>query len=314
MYYQGTDCYPAPISNATQWTVQPAGTFQACGPTVTRLPNGAYSCLFDCYQQPLFQPRRLQVDDLIDFPDSLPSRVVHEIERFWRLADRFQKHGFLHRRGYLFYGKQGCGKSSLIHQVVAQIIAAGHVAFFCGHPAIFIRCLEQFRRVEPERPIVCVFEDIDAIIKFYGDSDLLQWLDGNHQVDQAVNLASTNYPENLDRRIVSRPRRFDRILRIDAPDDRLRGAYFARKLPELSEEERGHWVRLTDGLPFAALAELVISVCCLGNDLDETVKLLRSLDENTPSSCEFANNGAVAAQYTRGQRARRKSKGPRPPG
>src|SRR5262249_5544417 len=81
-----------------------------------------------------------------------------------------------------------------------------HVAFFCGHPAVFIRCLELFRRVEPERPIVCVFEDIDAIIKYYGDSDLLQWLDGNHQVDQAGNLASTHYPEDLDRRIISPPR------------------------------------------------------------------------------------------------------------
>jgi AAA+ superfamily predicted ATPase len=297
MYYEGNDCYPAPAnSNATQWTVLPGGSYQSCGPTVARLPHGAYSCLLDCYQQPLFQPRRLQVDDLIDFPNSLPSRVVHEIERFWQLGDRFRKYGFLHRRGYLFYGKQGCGKSSLIHQVVAQIIAAGHVAFFCENPTAFLRCMEKFRQVEPQRPIVCVFEDIDALIKYYGDSDLLQWLDGNHQVDKAVNLASTNYPENLDRRIVSRPRRFDRILRIDGPDARLRDAYFARKLPELSEEERGRWVRLTDGLPFAALAELVISVCCLGNGLEETAALLHDLDRNTPSSSEFANNGAVAAE------------------
>src|SRR5262249_5544418 len=96
------------------------------------------------------------------------------------------------------------------------------------------------------------------------------------------------------RRIISRPRRFDRILRIDAPDTRQREAYFARKLPELSAAELEHWVQLTDGLPFAALAELVISVCCLENGLEETVELLRSLDQHTPSSCEFANNGAVA--------------------
>src|SRR5262249_25457148 len=170
-------------------------------------------------------------------------------------GERFRRHGFLHRRGYLFYGKQGGGKSSLIHLIVSQVVAAGHVAFFCEVPWIFVPALERFRALEPRRPIVCVFEDIDAIIANYGDSHLLQWLDGNHQVDLAVNLASTNYPEKLDRRIIARPRRFDRVLRIDAPDAELRDAYFARKLPDLPAAERRKWVALSAGLPLAAPAE-----------------------------------------------------------
>ena len=133
---------------------------------------------------------------------------------------------------------------------------------------------------------------INTIIKRYGDAALLQWLDGNHQVDRVVNLASTNYPERLDRRIVSRPRRFDRILRIDAPDADFRDAYLAHKLPEQPAAERPRWVELTEGLPFAALAELVISVACLGNDLEESVALLKSLDAQTPSSLEFADGPA----------------------
>ena len=104
-----------------------------------------------------------------------------------------------------------------------------------------------------------------------------------------MNLATTNYPEKLDRRIISRPRRFDRILRIDAPDARMREAYFARKVPDLTAAELARWVDLTDGLPFAALAEMVISVCCLGNELEEAAELLRSLDAHNPSSAEFAN-------------------------
>ncbi len=144
--------------------------------------------------------------------------------------------------------------------------------------------------------MVCVFEDIDALIKAYGDSELLQWLDGNHQVDKAINLATTNYPETLDRRIISRPRRFDRILRIDAPDARLRHAYFLRKLPELSAVERDRWVEVSDGLPFAALAELIISVCCLGNDLDRSAALLQELDSHNPSSAEFQNGNQEEPQ------------------
>src|SRR5262249_10422149 len=82
----------------------------------------------------------------------------------------------------------------------------------------------------------------------------------------------------------------DRILRIDAPDARVREAYFARKVPDLSRPELTKWVDLTDGLPFAALAEVVISVCCLGNDLEEAAKLLKALDAHNPTSLEFANS------------------------
>jgi hypothetical protein len=272
-----------------QWMLTGPNTFQMCGRTTEQLPAGAYSVYMDNCGNAVFQARELQVDELIHFPDSLPARVLGEIRRFWSTGERFARYGYLHRRGYLLYGKQGCGKSSLIHQIVRDIVADGHVAFFCGSPYYFIRCMEKFRQVEPARPIVCIFEDIDAIIEQNGDADLLQWLDGNHQVDKAVNLATTNYPEKLDRRIISRPRRFDRILRIDAPDARMREAYFAKKVPELTAVELARWVDLTDGLPFAALAEMVISVCCLGNDLEEAAKLLRSLDAHNPSSAEFAN-------------------------
>ncbi len=275
-------------ASGLQWMVR-GNTFMMCGRTLPRLPAGAYSCSQDYNGNAVFTARNLQADDIIDFPDSLAAKVLDEIERFWQLGDRFRKHGFLHRRGYLFYGKQGGGKSSLVHLIVGRILDAGHLAFFCEQPGSFIGCMEQLRQVEPDRPMVCVFEDIDAIIKTYGDSELLQWLDGNHQVNKAINLATTNYPESLDRRIISRPRRFDRILRIDAPDARLRQAYFKRKLPELSVAELDRWVELSDGLPFAALAEMIISVCCLGNDLEKSALLLKELDSHNPSSSEFGD-------------------------
>lgn len=275
-----------------QWMIAGPNKFQVCGRTTDALPPGAYTVYFDGCGNPVYEGRNLQADELIHFPDSLPAKVQGEIKQFWGVGERFARYGFLHRRGYLLYGKQGCGKSSLVNQIVADVIADGHVAFYCQYPGHFIACMQKFRDVEPQRPMVCVFEDIDAIIANYGDSDLLQWLDGNHQVDKAVNLATTNYPEKLDRRIISRPRRFDRILRIDAPDARMREAYLARKVPELTGAELAKWVALSENLPFAALAEMVISVCCMGNDLEETAKLMHSIDAHNPSSAEFANSEA----------------------
>jgi hypothetical protein len=272
-----------------QWMITGPGKYQMCGRTVEELPAGAYTVHLDNCGNPNYVARDLQTDELIHFTDSLPAKVQNEIRHFWTRGEQFARFGFLHRRGYLLYGKQGCGKSSLVNQIVTDVVADGHLAFYCSYPSHFIHCMQKFREVEPARPIVCVFEDIDATIEHYGDSDLLQWLDGNHQVDKAVNLATTNYPEKLDRRIISRPRRFDRVLRIDAPDARMREAYLARKVPELTAAELARWVELTADLPFAALAEVVISVCCMGNDLEEAAKLLRSIDAHNPSSTEFAN-------------------------
>jgi SpoVK/Ycf46/Vps4 family AAA+-type ATPase len=295
-YYQPPGYFPgAEVGNRpVQWKMVQAGVFEVCGVTAQQLPAGAYGCTLNQYGEVQLVARDLQVDDLIDFADSLPSKILREIESFWDLGDKFQKHGYLHRRGYLLYGPQGSGKSSVVHQVVHRIIDAGHVAVFCEHPGFLTRAMEVFRKIEPDRPVVCLFEDIDAIIETHGDSELLQWLDGSHQINKVINIATTNYPERLDRRIVSRPRRFDRIIKIEAPTAAIRETYLSRKLPDLAGSgQLPRWVQLTDGLSFAALAELVISVACLGNSLEETVELLRQLDDQHLSSKDFDRPGTM---------------------
>lgn len=278
-------------TDVLQWSHGKEGKYQVCGDTTRNLPAGGYSCDFDNCGNPLFTRRKLSTDNLIQASQGLASEVLHEVDRFWSLESCFRKYGFLHRRGYLFYGKQGGGKSSLIHQIVSDVVAAGNVAFFCSKPYYFIKCLTQFRKVEPTRPLVCVFEDIESIIEDWGDNLLLQWLDGNHQVDRAISLASTNYPEKLDRRIIARPRRFDRIIRIDAPCSQLREEFLSQKLPQQTSEDRLHWVTKTEGFTFAALTELIIGVFCFQDNFDLVVERLRDLDGHEPSSLEFANDG-----------------------
>jgi SpoVK/Ycf46/Vps4 family AAA+-type ATPase len=283
-----------PVNRPIQWKVVQAGIYEVCGTTARQLPPGAYGCTLNQYGEVQIHHRDLQVDDLIDFAESLPSKILEEIETFWSLGETFQRYGYLHRRGYLLYGPQGSGKSSVVHQVVHRIVGKGHVAVFCDHPGFLTRGMEIFRKIEPDRPLVCIFEDIDALIEMHGDSELLGWLDGSHQINKVINIATTNYPERLDRRIVSRPRRFDRIIKIESPTACMRETYLRKKLPDLTSSGKlAHWVDLTDGLSFAALAELVISVACLGNSLEETVKLLRMLEDQHPSSKEFDRPGSM---------------------
>jgi SpoVK/Ycf46/Vps4 family AAA+-type ATPase len=264
------------------------GACNPCGPTFQQLRAGAYAGAKEWGENRIqIVAKDLKTDDLLDFPSSLSWTLLQEIELFWTLGDQFRRFGYLHKRGYLFYGPQGSGKSSLVQQIVRQIIQAGHVAFFCDDPEVFVRAMELFRTIEPSRPAVCVFEDIDTIIDKEGESEILQWLDGAQQIDRVVNIATTNYPEKLDRRLVSRARRFDRIVKVDGAAPEIREAYLGQKLPHLGQDDLAQWVKKTSGLSFAALAELVISVACLGKDLDETVALLKEMEGNQLSSQEF---------------------------
>ena len=73
----------------------------------------------------------------------------------------------------------------------------------------------------------------------------------------------------------------------------MRFEYLKRKLGSThSHEDIVSLANLSDGLSFAALADLVISVCCLGNDLDETIATLRGMSR-TPSSREYDNPGEM---------------------
>jgi SpoVK/Ycf46/Vps4 family AAA+-type ATPase len=181
------------------------------------------------------------------------------------------------------------------------------VAFLCEYPPSFVAAVSLFRAIEKDRPCVCVFEDIDTLIECHGDAELLQWLDGAYQIDRVVNIATTNYPEQLDRRIVTRPRRFDRIVKISAITAEARRAYFQWKLPKLTSQELECWVDRTDGLSFAALSEVVIRTVCLGADLEGVVEMLRAMEERPPSSSDCKEPAPMGFRPARERNGSRRS-------
>lgn len=84
-------------------------------------------------------------------------------------------------------------------------------------------------------------------------------------------LATTNYPERLDRRFIERPSRFDTIKHIEQPSPSSRREFLKAKEPSLSPTELDEWVELSAGFSIAHLKELVIAVKCL----DQTPLMVR---------------------------------------
>jgi SpoVK/Ycf46/Vps4 family AAA+-type ATPase len=165
------------------------------------------------------------------------------------------------------------------------MIKKGGVVFIGEHPHILIKCLAQFRSIEPERPVVVILEDIDTIISMYGESAVLSVLDGEAQVSNIVFLATSNYPEKLDGRVINRPSRFDKIVKIDLPNAEARKMFLESKISELIVDGVD-LVKETDGLSIAHLKELIISVYCQENPVKEVVARLSRMKYRVKSDPE----------------------------
>lgn len=262
--------------NEFSWAEGGKGNCFVVGRNTKVLPSAFYTIAQNQDGSYSYYRQTVKTDELISFKNSMAAEILAEIENFWNNADKFKQYGFLQRRGYMFYGPPGSGKTAITEQIVSATIRNGGVAFMCRNdPEDFAAGLSWFRRYEPDRPIVCLFEDIDSIIDRYGESDLLSCLDGENQVDHVLNIATTNYPEELDKRIINRPRRFDRIVKIGFPDAKIREQYFINKL-KIGPNEVKKWVSVTKNFSFAAMTDLVINVKCFGYTLDDSAKKVAS--------------------------------------
>jgi SpoVK/Ycf46/Vps4 family AAA+-type ATPase len=262
-------------ANEFSWAEGSKSNCFVVGRNTKILPSAFYTVAQNQDSSYSYYRQTIKTDELISFKNSIAAEILNEIQNFWNSADKFKQYGFLQRRGYMFYGPPGSGKTAITEQIVSATITNGGVAFMCRNdPEDFAAGLSWFRRYEPDRPIVCLFEDIDSIIDRYGESDLLSCLDGENQVDHVLNIATTNYPEKLNKRIINRPRRFDRVIKIGFPDAKIREQYFVNKL-NIDKTEVVAWINATKNFSFAAMTDLVINVKCFGYPLDLSAKKVK---------------------------------------
>lgn len=231
--------------------------------------------------------REMFLDDLLEFPSKMHKTVLNSIKEFWKRKAKFKQYGFAFKRGILLHGKAGSGKSCIISLCAKYVISELEGVIIPlnnqGDLELYAKAIpETFRVIEKERPIVIILEDIEGLCSSpSSETQLLNVLDGLDQLENVVYLATTNYIENLKERIINRPSRFDR--RIYVPflnyEDRL--FYFEKKLKEsdLGIIDTKKWATDTEGLSVAHLAELIKSVVIFGSDYDETLSILKEMNE-----------------------------------
>lgn len=278
-------------------------TFWAVSSTWDEIPPDVYRCSFSPNVGPTLDAQYIDTDDLLTLPDAATNEILAEFDTFWAREAEFAKRDFVFKRGFLLWGPPGGGKTSTINLLVDRLVEDREgIVIYIDRPDTAAECLQMLRSVEPKRPLICIMEDFDTLVQRYGESQFLALLDGEAQVGNLVMLATTNYPERLDRRFVDRPSRFDTIKEIGMPSAEARRVYLHVKESSLHGAELDRWVELSDGFSIAHLKELIIGVKCLGQPLGDVVSRLREMMEEPPKSGNGADRthaGFVGARAVR---------------
>lgn len=267
-------------SGAVQYTRNSLGQYRAVGPTVPTIDPGIYKVVATP-EGIWYVPSPYSTDKLVRLPDSASDFVIDEIEKFWTLRSDFESLGLTHKRGMLMHGPPGSGKTATISFVMKQMVAEGGVVFLGSgtSPGTLAQAIADFRNIETERPCVIIFEDIDATIEQYNESDVLSILDGEHSIDGVVFIATTNYVDKLAARVKNRPSRFDIVIEIGTPGAEARKLYLKSRnlMPRWPESFIDELVSKTQGFSIAHLKELLVGVCCLKKEIDAEVDRLKKM-------------------------------------
>lgn len=260
--------------------------FVAVSHTVPQLPAGFYELEYNPQRQILYRRLCLKTEGLIRFANTPADEALNEIQYFWENRARFERYGLAYRRGLLFHGPAGTGKSSCIQLLMHDVIARNGVVFKYTYPDVVHLGIRQFRQIQPDTPLIVLMEDLDAILERYDDSAVLNFLDGAEAVENTLVLATTNYPEHLKERITNRPGRFDRCYLIPNPDSDSRRLYFESRLhPDDREDfEMTRWVEDTADFSVSHLKELFTRVMVFGHSYDESLQTIRSMIGRQPDS------------------------------
>lgn len=270
------------------WGTNPEGTLYWGTSNVEDLvPPGLYKCAQRDDVGPCFQKLMIETDALIQLPDMVCNEVISQIKQFWsdEVKEAMESRGFMHKRGIMMYGEPGSGKTCTIQMLVQMLINNGGIAIYAEDPGILSNCLQLLRRIEPHRPVIVILEDFDTLTdRDRRENNWLAVLDGEAQITNVVFLATTNYIENIDKRFVDRPSRFDIIMPVPMPSARARAAYIRYKEPSLNDDELYDWVQSSEGFSIAHVKEMIVSVLCFGKTLEETILRL-----NTQRKRDFSN-------------------------
>ncbi len=207
----------------------------------------------------------------------LPPRLLQTIERntlsFVELSPRLRAAGRHVKRGLLFHGPPGAGKTLTIMYLLAQM-KGRTVILLTGRVMGLITQACQLARLLA--PSVVVLEDVDLIAEEREREnaagpllfELMNEMDGLSEDTDVLFILSTNRPDLLEPALTARPGRIDQAIEFPLPDADCRRRLLALygKGLDLQIEDLEGMVRRTEGVSSAFIRELLRKAALIAAD------------------------------------------------
>jgi hypothetical protein len=159
----------------------------------------------------------------------LPHKTLQLLERnipeFIEQRTQLKKLGMPLKKGLLFYGQPGTGKTHTIHYLASQL--PGHTTLLITAEQVGLLD-HYFQLARFLQPSIVVVEDVDLIARSRESmggaceesllNKLLNEMDGLRADAEVIFVLTTNRPQQLEAAIASRPGRIDQAIEFPLPD------------------------------------------------------------------------------------------------
>jgi hypothetical protein len=242
--------------------------------SIPKLPSGLYSIVFTEANGFGLSKMDYKSEDYFVLPSLPHEEIISDIKKFWDSKKNYEKYNLTTKRGIILHGDPGGGKTSLIYLLIEEMKKYDGISIYFDSPKTWIEIAKLIRKIEPDRPILCIIEDIDGVIENNGEEIFLNFLDGLNSVSNIVYVATTNNLREIPDRIKNRPSRFDKKYEVKKPTDEDRLIYFTRMVCEEDKDiyDLKKLAKDTKDLSMAHLKELFISLYIFKNDYAKSLQ------------------------------------------
>lgn len=191
-------------------------------------------------QENMFKKGKKVLDDVI-LPNGLKQSILIDIENFLKSRKRYEEFGMVWKRGYIFHGSPGNGKTLFLRKLglafglnmrdmIREIGPDGTLNLPLMDDPYYENSALNLAKMatgqsDDTPPEIFYLEDMDKVIgKNENDfakitlSDFLTALDGvSRLANGIIIIGTTNYIDRMENSILGRPGRFDRIYEFPKP-------------------------------------------------------------------------------------------------
>lgn len=214
----------------------------------------------------------MREDQIIsDEDNALIQSVFKEVDIFWGAADFYRQASLAYKRGYLFHGRPGTGKSVLLRYMAQRFVTQNALVVRGNNPRLVSAFLEALSKTQPQNKAVVLFDDLDTIVRGWED-ELLELMDGLLALPTGVLwVGATNYIDQIPNRLKRRPSRFDRLIEVSSLSEKVRRQYISTICPNLAQTKLNLLVECSHNLVFAELKELVLAHVLFGEPVQDII-------------------------------------------